>query len=824
MIQRYILSLITTLFFAITLSAHSGKVFVDSNKNGLYDKGERVLKGIMVSDGKNVVKTNSNGVFELPGHSNERFITVTTPTGYKAGNKHYIKIDEDVDSYDFPLESWNSRIAKDGSHKFIQLSDTEIFNTSDQERWAHNVRDYAKNEDVAFIIHTGDICYESGLKAHIKLMNSKNMGCPVYYCIGNHDLVKGDSGEQLFESIYGPVWFSFDYGNVHYVVTPMPYGDHAPSYTEAEVYEWIKNDLALVNKETPIIIFNHDLMSYTEEFIFKKNNSEKLVLNDLNVKGWFYGHWHNHFIRQQGKIKTISTATLDKGGIDHSTSAFRLASIDSKGNIDTQLRYTYIDKNLVISSISNSLVTTNDKGQVPLMVNAYNSISPVRDIVYTLYDDNKTIEMKRKLNQKTDWSWYVDMDIPEQYINQNLFIEVTAQFENGEVAKAKEHFVYKPKDTDVILKENWTTLLANSEHVGHRTDSLNLPIKLTWINNVKGNIFMSSPLIYNNSIYVATVDEDLRGEGGIYALDAKSGKIKWFYRTRNSIKNTIAIEGENVFAQDAEGYLYAVNTESGKLVWEKKLQVEGLPVLDDGLTTREGVVYAGSGKGLSAYDARTGEQKWINTSWEQGEGTTSTIAADDKVVISGAQWRAMHGNDTQTGKHLWSQRKNGISNRGSTPTIHNGLAYFIASKSFFIIEVETGNVIISKELPYNVDVTSTPLVTADLIVFGTASDGLVALDRETYKEKWRVKTLPALVYTAPYTRYPSATIETSPVSIDKYIVFGASDGSIYVVNSENGKIIWEHKTGAPIYSTVAVSGNTFVITDFGGNVYAFTFN
>ena len=60
------------------------------------------------------------------------------------------------------------------------------------------------------------------MKNHIKLMNTENMDCPVFYCIGNHDLVKGKYGEELFESIYGPVYYSFDAGNVHYVVTPMP--------------------------------------------------------------------------------------------------------------------------------------------------------------------------------------------------------------------------------------------------------------------------------------------------------------------------------------------------------------------------------------------------------------------------------------------------------------------------------------------------------------------------------------------------------------------------------------------------------------------------
>ena len=50
------------------------KGFVDENDNGIYDSGEKLLKGIKVSDGLNVVETESDGKFVLPGHEKERFI------------------------------------------------------------------------------------------------------------------------------------------------------------------------------------------------------------------------------------------------------------------------------------------------------------------------------------------------------------------------------------------------------------------------------------------------------------------------------------------------------------------------------------------------------------------------------------------------------------------------------------------------------------------------------------------------------------------------------------------------------------------------------
>lgn len=277
------------------MAAYTGRVYVDKNKNGVFDPGEKTWAGIKVSDGLNVVETAADGSFTLPGHERERFIFITTPSGYKTFNRHYHKIEEKQSGYDFGLMPYSGRIRKDGSHKYIHIADTEIFNTENHEDWVNNVRDYARNEQAAFIIHTGDICYEKGLKAHIKLMNTENMDCPVFYCIGNHDLVKGKYGEELFESIYGPVYYSFDAGNVHYIVTPMPGGDHAPGYTADDVCRWLKNDLAHIRPGTPVVVFNHDLLTYEDAFIFKSKNAGSINLNEHNLKAWVYGHWHINY-------------------------------------------------------------------------------------------------------------------------------------------------------------------------------------------------------------------------------------------------------------------------------------------------------------------------------------------------------------------------------------------------------------------------------------------------------------------------------------------------------------------------------------------------
>lgn len=65
---------------------------MDSNRNGQYDKGEKVLKGVMVSDGLNVTKTAVDGTYSLPGHSKVEFLFITTPSGYQTNYKHYYRV------------------------------------------------------------------------------------------------------------------------------------------------------------------------------------------------------------------------------------------------------------------------------------------------------------------------------------------------------------------------------------------------------------------------------------------------------------------------------------------------------------------------------------------------------------------------------------------------------------------------------------------------------------------------------------------------------------------------------------------------------------
>ena len=126
----------------------------------------------------------------------------------------------------------------------------------------------------------------------------------------------------------------------------------------------------------------------------------------------------------------------------------------------------------------------------------------------------------------------------------------------------------------------------------------------------------------------------------------------------------IAIDGDIVFAQDAQGFCMPLIPKPAKLCWEKQLPVNGLPALIDGLVADEGVVYAGTGKGLCAFEARTGKQLWRNEGWGQGEGNYEYADFGEWFADWFCTVECTYGNDAQTGEKLWAASDNGLRNRG----------------------------------------------------------------------------------------------------------------------------------------------------------------
>ena len=735
----------------------TGRVTIEGTQQG--------LAAVRVSDGLNVTITDAQGKYILPGHPKQRFVFITTPAGYRTTETFWQRTDSSRKQYDFVLRP----SAQSG--KFLRITDTETWR---YDAWVTDLKEYVQAEGADFLIHTGDICYEKGMAFHADQVNTSTIGVPTYYCIGNHDLVKGPYGEALYESLFGPVFYSFDAGKVHYIVTPMLHGDYKPSYTADDVYRWLKNDLASADPSKSVIIFNHDLLTYDSVFRYKDLN-----LNEHRLKAWIYGHWHNNFTRRHGEggILSVCTAPAADGDIDNSACNFEVFQTGQSGITNILKKYTYVHRSLAMQQVLLG-------GKRSLSVNAYHAAGMVQAVTARVFD--KTGNQLRALSLKpsTDWNWRGELPAGAK----DFIITTEARLRSGEV-------IFR-RDT-----------LRNSP--------------LQWTANVKGNIWRSEPLMAAGKIFIGTIDDEANGHASIASLDAATGKLLWQYPTGNSIKNVLAYKDGLVTGTDAEGVTYALDANTGLLRWKHAGNMQTLPGYSAGGITDGNNYYTGAAGFLEAIGLRTGTPAWTNKAWKGGDGTTAVMALQDTLLAVSSNWNALFMHHAGTGRLLWKRSDGGIRFRSSPPVFSGGRLYVCGINLLHIIDPVTGRTEDSISVQDGLKTMAAPVITDKLIIVSGAEKGLFAFHRDNLRPAWQFRPGEALLYSAPYSKPSSATIESTPLYHNGRLYVAALDGNVYVLDAATGKVLQQFALGSPVFAPVTREGNNIYVADFAGNVYAF---
>ncbi len=663
------------VYFGVNNDRYSGYV---------YDADGAPLGGVAVTNGKDVVKTDADGKFTLDGWLKGRFITVTIPSGYWTEN-YYIEMGKEKEGYDFYLDK---KDVDETNHSFLQVTDTEI-GSDGAGVLIDEIRKSAQDENASFIIHTGDICYEDGLKQHIKDMNSENMGVPVRYIIGNHDYVKwGKYSEDLFESTYGPVNYSFDVGNIHYVVTAIAKGDYPARYGRSDVWRWLAKDLANVQSGKKVVIFNHDYCPDENGFVVRYGIN-KLDLKKKGLIAWVFGHWHYSYLNDIDGILNITTGKADGGGIDSTPAATRVVEV--KGGDIAQSRLIY------------------------------------------------------------------------------------RNFQPQEMEQGYE-----------------------------------------WTQNLDGHGEFAQPIYKDGRIYVGTVDDGYPKKCGIYALDADSGNIIWKYDTKNSVRNSFEVVGNKVVAQDVEGRVYCIDSNDGSLIWSYKTAL--LAAANTGLNViaEDGRVYCGGAQRSYCLDLNDGKVIWQKKNARANSSPTRMVI-DGNMLIVGSHWDELIAYNKTNGKRIWSNDKEGLRYRTTTPVVVGSSIYVAAGERLFELNKSNGKIIRYSDMGINLDTATAPYIVDGIGYFCTAKTGVVAYELSTFKKLAEYRTGNAMTFTSPYTSGEIATVESSIARLGEDLVFGASDGYIYRLD-KNLNLIRKYFVGSPVLSSLEVVGDDVIALDFSGNI------
>ena len=233
--------------------------------------GEPVA-GVVVSDGLETTVTDAKGRFKLDADEDSRFIFISTPSGYisetlDGKTLFYKKIGKAMKSYDFLVEK---NPLDDTNHNLIVIADPQISDADEFPELLVNAKDmgeYVKgmDGDYTFGLCLGDIVgWNHALYPQYNDVMAHS-GIDYRYVIGNHDMTNyGRSYETSmtdYEKMYGPAWYSFNVGDVHYVVLNDNFfvgtDWYYIGYLDERQLQWLENDLRHIKKGSRVIVALH---------------------------------------------------------------------------------------------------------------------------------------------------------------------------------------------------------------------------------------------------------------------------------------------------------------------------------------------------------------------------------------------------------------------------------------------------------------------------------------------------------------------------------------------------------------------------------------
>lgn len=283
------------------------------------------------------------------------------------------------------------------------------------------------------------------------------------------------------------------------------------------------------------------------------------------------------------------------------------------------------------------------------------------------------------------------------------------------------------------------------------------------------DFYLSSPVVYEKgkSAFVIFGSSD----SNIYSVDAKTGELKWKFKTNGPVHGTPVIDKNKIYVGGWDATLYALEAESGKLVWQFQTGTKtGFKGIQSSVAVHDGKVYFGAREPFFfALNADTGKLVWkydAENSWI----LSSPVIKDNIVYVGISDTYALLALDVKTGAEKYRFKTNGWTY--SSPAIAGNTIY---------VGDFTGN-----------------LFSLDLLSDGKKSNLISTENRKQFASSILKNNVLDSGYTAQNADlaiydnnkklmdqfYKLGSILSSPFISNNTIYFGSADGYLYAYNLE----------------------------------------
>jgi hypothetical protein len=258
-------------------------------KGVVYCNGEGV-PGVVVSDGYEVTTTDENGIYYLSSEKKNGYVFISVPGNYEVPTTENLPMffkrlagGNTVEQKDFSLIETDNT-----NHVVLAMADWHLANrNNDIDQFTNGfladinttIQEFQSKGTKVYGLTLGDLSwdifwYSNSFALPEYLVQMHKIDCTVFNLMGNHDndpYYEGDwLAAETYKSVVGPTYYSFNLGNIHYVVldnidyvntggaTGVVGARNYNEYIVSSQMEWLKKDLAAIqDKNTPIVIGMH---------------------------------------------------------------------------------------------------------------------------------------------------------------------------------------------------------------------------------------------------------------------------------------------------------------------------------------------------------------------------------------------------------------------------------------------------------------------------------------------------------------------------------------------------------------------------------------
>ena len=314
-----------------------------------------------------------------------------------------------------------------------------------------------------------------------------------------------------------------------------------------------------------------------------------------------------------------------------------------------------------------------------------------------------------------------------------------------------------------------------------------------WIVQTGAGIYCS-PAVEKDKVFVG---DDL---GRLTAYALKNGKKLWSFQSGKRIVGTPAVSEGIVVFGSADCKIYGLDAQNGNLLWT----VEAAEPVLGAVTIENSIAYIGaSDHTFRAVNIRTGEVKWAFAG-VRGYIETKPLVTDNKVIF-GAWDNTLYALNKADGKELWKWTggltRMHFSPAAVWPVAADGKVFITdPQRAMTAIDIETGNTV-WRTFQSMVRETIGLSEDKERIYSKTMNDSIVCYSKGDQPHK-----LWASNVGFGYEHAPSMQVEKNGV------VFGSTkEGLIFALEATTGKVLWKHKTGNSLISTVVPLDNNRVL-------------